>query len=319
LKSLDSNANNTGSIELTVTSGQSPFLIEWSNGVINEPGIYNLCANTYQVNVTDANGCADSAEIIVEPFICPSSLDISGTIINTTSGDSTGVIIVSVYDGVPPYQYVWSPELPDAAIQENLPGGIYELTVIDANGCADEAFFVVDVECPDSLLFSIEQQPAVLGQFDGALQLTMLNGSPPFTYAWDNDAGNTAAPTNLGPGTYTVTVVDAYGCEDSTSVELSSLYPNDFAIEHLEGYVLFPNPTIQGRSLLTMEFDEAVVVRCNIYSESGHLVQRFNAQEGDHIEYYIDVSSWSSQSLYVIQVFVNDEVFYLKLVYFTGS
>ncbi|WP_458627387.1 DUF7507 domain-containing protein [Winogradskyella sp. PC D3.3] len=53
----------------------------------------------------------------------------------------------------------------------------------------------------------------VLGLSDGSLSVSVSGGTPPYTYAWSPGGETSNAINGLSPGTYTVTVTDALGCE----------------------------------------------------------------------------------------------------------
>lgn len=61
---------------------------------------------------------------------------------------------------------------------------------------------------------------------DGEISVTMEGGKAPFTYTWNPAVSNSDKASNLGPGTYKVTVKDANGCtgeKDTTITEPSKL------------------------------------------------------------------------------------------------
>lgn len=66
--------------------------------------------------------------------------------------------------------------------------------------------------CPTyALTFSVND--ANCGATDGSATVNISGGGGPFTYAWSN-AQTTQTATNLGAGSYTVTITDANGCSE---------------------------------------------------------------------------------------------------------
>lgn len=56
---------------------------------------------------------------------------------------------------------------------------------------------------------------------DGSLTISAFNGTPPYSYIWDDGSQNVQR-TNLGPGTYSVTVSDDNGCILNSSITLNA-------------------------------------------------------------------------------------------------
>jgi hypothetical protein len=67
-----------GSVDLTVSGGTAPYTYSWSNGATTED-LAAVVANTYNVTVTDANGCvANAGATVSEPTDIPPSLSLLG-------------------------------------------------------------------------------------------------------------------------------------------------------------------------------------------------------------------------------------------------
>jgi exopolysaccharide biosynthesis protein len=126
------NGTSTGSIDLTVTGGTAPFTYVWSNGATTQD-LTNIPAGTYNVTVTDADGCTQTLNGIV--ITEPAAIVLTETHVNANcNGTSTGSIDLTVTGGTAPFTYVWSN---GATTQDltNIPAGTYNVTVTDAGGC----------------------------------------------------------------------------------------------------------------------------------------------------------------------------------------
>ncbi|KPK84171.1 MAG: hypothetical protein AMS27_10745, partial [Bacteroides sp. SM23_62_1] len=102
------NGLKTGAINITVSGGTQPYSYDWTgSGVIagNEDQV-NLQAGTYNVEVTDENGCTlDSTFIVIQPAVLATS--ITGTDV-TGAGNGDGTIDLTVTGGTPAYGYAWT-------------------------------------------------------------------------------------------------------------------------------------------------------------------------------------------------------------------
>ena len=99
------NGISSGTINLTVIGGISPYNYSWSNGATTED-ILSIGAGVYNVVVTDGNGCfSNSSATITQPSILASS----GTQSNILCyNGSSGAINLTVTGGVSPYSYQWN-------------------------------------------------------------------------------------------------------------------------------------------------------------------------------------------------------------------
>ncbi len=205
--------NNTGSINLTVTGGTAPYTYAWSNNTTLEDPT-GLASGSYTVTVTDANGCTATTTVTITQ---PSTLTSSYTQVNVGCfGNSTGSIDLTVSGGVAPYVFAWS----NQAVSEdltNIPSGVYTVTATDANGCTTTQ--TVTITQPQAPLSLSTTQVNVLcfGNSTGSVNLTATGGTAPYTFLWSNN-GTAEDPTGMAAGWYGVTVTDANGCVDTTSV-----------------------------------------------------------------------------------------------------
>lgn len=191
----------------TLNAGATYSAYLWSTGgtsseqVINTPGNVGL-------TVTDANGCVGSTTAFVNEATELSPV-ISGEL-DFCTGLSTNL---SAGNGFATYEWSTGATTPDITV--NTPG-TYSLSVTDAGGCAGVASVTV-IENP-------LPQPVISGELAFCAQTnTVLSATPGFeTYRWST---NSPSPniTVSTPNTYSLTVTDANGCINSTSVDVAEL------------------------------------------------------------------------------------------------
>lgn len=222
--------DDDGEIDITVSGGTAPYSYRWNNNM-NCKDRSHLSAGSYNVTVTDANGCTTFASFTVAQ---PSAIAVTGVITNATCyGSSNGAITITATGGTSPYTYKWNNNL-TVQNRTGLPAGSYSVTVKDANGCSKNASFNVTQPAQISGTVVMNPNPTVSGQamntiFRGygpqsvTLTASAANGVSPYTYSWSPTTGltnpssvsTTAAPTTTT--TYAVTITDANGCMRSVS------------------------------------------------------------------------------------------------------
>ena len=126
------NGGDDGSIDITTTGGTAPYSYAWSSGDnIEDPS--TLSAGTYNVTVTDANGCTIVGGLyaVGEPTEVTASAVVDSQ--PDCEGEATGSATVkaAVVQGL---QYLWS-DGQVTATAAGLSAGTYLVTVTDANGC----------------------------------------------------------------------------------------------------------------------------------------------------------------------------------------
>ncbi len=209
------NGDASGGVDITVNGGTPTITYDWSNSTSSED-LVNVVAGNYSVTITDGNGCTASATATVTQ---PAGLAINSTVTNVgCAGGANGSVDITIQGGVFPYTYGWS-NLATTEDIHNVSGGNYSVTITDANGCSLTASFTVSE--PVAMTASITPTPvSCFGGNDGAADLTVTDGTPPYTYLWSTFA-TTEDLTGLTAGNYVAIVTDANGCQKITTTTVT--------------------------------------------------------------------------------------------------
>ena len=180
---------------------------------------FSAPAGTYEVRVTDANGCASSFTTELTQAEEELLIDIEKTDLNCYNSNN-GTITVTTSGGVAPYTFSWS-DSGTGNFRDGLTIGTYTLTITDSIGCVK----VRSVEIENGDLFNIDPVVTPISCFgadDGSIELNLEGGVSPISFIWSDDSNAGQSRNNLPPGDYSVLIQDASGCEiqrDFTIIE----------------------------------------------------------------------------------------------------
>lgn len=105
----------------------------------------NVSSGQHQITVTDASGCTQTQQVFVN-----TSVPLIYNLYTTSCGQgSDGSITAFISDGIPPFTYQWSdnvPGNPQDIVATGLTAGTYSITIIDSSGCSQTRSTVIDCD-----------------------------------------------------------------------------------------------------------------------------------------------------------------------------
>lgn len=130
-----------GAVTAIANGGTLPYTYSWT--IVPDPAAasaINVCAGTYDVTVTDANGCSQTQQVTInEPTAVAVTFD--NVVDALCESQCDGSIDITASGGTSPYTYSWTGPNGFTSTNEDLTAlcpGDHIITITDDNGCTVE-------------------------------------------------------------------------------------------------------------------------------------------------------------------------------------
>jgi gliding motility-associated-like protein len=198
-----------GSIDVVTIGGTGNRTFLWSNGA-NTEDISGLCTGTYELTVTDENGC----ELITSFFVNEPLEFIASPVpiqnVSCFEGDDGHAGVLLQNGTAAEYSWINGETTPEI---NGLSAGFYDVTVTNTDGC--EAYTSVEITQPSAPLevdIDVLTEISCFGESDGALEAQVSGPWNSLNYNWSSGV-QTPVANNLGAGMYQLNIVNENGCE----------------------------------------------------------------------------------------------------------
>lgn len=215
-----------GTAAIHPTGGTSGFSYQWNPAVSSNDTASGLSAGNYNIMVTDTNNCKTNLSIAIsQPAV------LSGTLasVNPSCNLSNGSILPQVSGGNYPYTYLWSPGASTNSGIIGLAQGTYSVQITDVKNCSlSLSSILTEIPVPLLVVTSIDSV-SCFGGANGSASINVTQGTVPYTINWFPSGGNNLIANSLTSGTYTITIIDAVGCQVSDSAVINEPTPIDIS------------------------------------------------------------------------------------------
>jgi hypothetical protein len=183
---------------VTPNGGTAPYTFAWASGGLTSASINSLCAGSYSVLITDANGCSLTKTIMITEPTAVTISAVSGNIL--CNGGSTSVTVTAnggtgTYTGTGSFTQT---------------AGTYTYVVTDAKACSTNT--VITITEPTALNVNLSAAPIACNGSTTQVTFNVNGGTAPYS-------GN--SPVTVSVGSYTYTVTDANNCSITVTITVT--------------------------------------------------------------------------------------------------
>lgn len=203
-------------------SNELNFSVDWTApATTGSNPVIKFYAATVIANGANGNGQdrVRLTNLILPITSAATPLDVSiGNVSPTLCADSAnGSATASVTGGTPPYNYVWNNGV-NTSTNNTLPAGLAIVTVTDNTGATSSAS--TNISGPPPINAVASGSVICDGATNGTVSVLANGGVGGFTYSWSTGQGGISI-SGLIAGTYTVTVTDNNGCQETSEANVT--------------------------------------------------------------------------------------------------
>jgi Secretion system C-terminal sorting domain/SprB repeat len=260
-----------GFILIAISSGTAPYTFAWNNGATT-PTIANLSPTIYTVTVTDANGCKQVANAVVQdPTNTSTSQCLTANVVSDVKCQKTeGLLALKITGGSGKYTYKWSNGEVGIGFWGKM--GNYTVTVTDT-----------ERQCSSTINATLKANDPIVANFKitgNMVSVTPQGGKPPYKVLWGDFNHQNAPPysTLLNGGTYTCTVQDSEWCEiqEKFTITTNNIVTGAPNASEQTTTLIYPNPTKDNIIISSTIWQQAA-----LYDMSGKLMTTATFAEGN--------------------------------------
>ncbi|KAF5063070.1 SprB repeat protein [anaerobic digester metagenome] len=211
-----------GRIVTMAEGGTPPYSYSMNKLQWNTHGQFmQLPEGSYKIYSRDKNSCLDSTTATLsQPNLLEAAV---ASVLPSYCNHNNGQATISVMGGTAPYQSRWNhtSSLQGLTVS-SLENSTYNVSIIDANGCTTPIVVTIPKGVEPTLSVTGTQNPICFESADGSVSINVESGTMPYQLLVNNQTVSNTYLEALPKGEYSIKIIDAQNCKDSTTVSLTA-------------------------------------------------------------------------------------------------
>jgi gliding motility-associated-like protein len=200
-----------GTVTATPLQGIPTYTYNWPALGSTNQTVNGVTSGTYTVEMVDGNGCLATADVTIGDT--PAAFQGSTTLVSCPGGNdgtATGTMVPVIGNVTYQWDAAAGNQITQTAI--GLSAGQYTVDITSDIGCVGTVTVQV-TEIPGMIGNIVSQSDVTCNSGNnGEIDVNVIQGTPPYSYSWDNSISTTNIASDLYAGTHTLTITDANGC-----------------------------------------------------------------------------------------------------------